>query len=96
VPTTHKEVRSFVQFCNFYVRFIHYFSDLTVPLTNLLRKSLPHKVTLTPTCLEAFETLKLRLISAPCLILPEVILEATLTVATYASIVGIATIMMQD
>jgi hypothetical protein len=29
VPTTQKEVRSFVQFCNFYARFIHYFSDLT-------------------------------------------------------------------
>jgi hypothetical protein len=39
VPTTHKEVRSFVQFCNFYARFIHHFSDLTAPLTDLLRKS---------------------------------------------------------
>jgi hypothetical protein len=41
VPTTQKEVRSFVQFCNFYARFIHYFSDLTAPLTDLLRKSQP-------------------------------------------------------
>jgi hypothetical protein len=47
VPTTQKEVRSFVQFCNFYARFIHHFSDLTAPLTDLLRKSQPHKVTLT-------------------------------------------------
>jgi hypothetical protein len=38
VPTTQKEVRSFVQFCNFYARFIHHFSDLTAPLTDLLRK----------------------------------------------------------
>jgi hypothetical protein len=47
-------------------------------------------------CLEAFETLKLRLISAPCLILPEVSSDATFTVGTYASTVGIATIVLQD
>jgi hypothetical protein len=47
VPTTQKEVRSFVEFCNFYARFIHHFSELTAPLTDLLRKSQPHKVTLT-------------------------------------------------
>jgi hypothetical protein len=82
VPTTQKEVRSFVQLCNFYARFTHHFSDLTAPLTDLLRKSQPQKATLTPACLEAFETLKLRLISAPCLILPEVGSGAIFTVAT--------------
>jgi hypothetical protein len=30
LPTTQKEVRSFVQFCSFYARFIHHFSDLTL------------------------------------------------------------------
>jgi hypothetical protein len=96
VPTTEKEVRSIVQFYNFYARFIYHFSDLTAPLTDLLRKSQPHKVTLTPACLEAFEALKLRLISAPCLTLPEVSSDATFTVATNASTVGIAAVMLQD
>jgi hypothetical protein len=96
VPTTQKEVRSFVQFCNFYAKFIHHFSDLTAPLTDLLRKSQPQKVTLTPTCLEAFKTLKLRLISAPCPILPEVGSDATFTVATDASTMGIAAVLLQD
>jgi hypothetical protein len=41
MPKTQKEVHSFVQFCNFYARFIHHFSDLTAPLTDLLRKSQP-------------------------------------------------------
>jgi hypothetical protein len=91
-----KEVRSFVKLCNIYARFIHHFSDLTAVLTDLMRKSLPKDVTLTPACLEAFETLKLRLISAPCLILPEVSSDATFTVATYSSIVGIAAVMLQD
>jgi hypothetical protein len=53
VPTTQKEGRSFVQFCNFYARFIHHFSDLTAPLTDSLRKSQPHRVTVTLVCLEA-------------------------------------------
>jgi hypothetical protein len=96
VPTTQKEVRTFVQFCNFYARFIHHFSDLTAPLTDLLRKAQPQKVTLTPACLEAFETLKLRLISTPCLILPEVSSDAKFTMATYASTVGVATVLLQD
>jgi hypothetical protein len=86
VPETQKEVRSFV----------HHFSDLTAPLTDLLRKSQPQKVTLTSTCLEAFETLKLRLISAPCLILPEVGSDAAFTVAIDASTVGIAAVLLQN
>jgi hypothetical protein len=39
MPTTEKEVCIFVQFCNFYAKFIHRFSDLTAPLTDLQRKS---------------------------------------------------------
>jgi hypothetical protein len=31
VPTPQKEVSNYVQFCNFYARFIHHFSDLTAP-----------------------------------------------------------------
>jgi hypothetical protein len=96
LPTTEKEVRSFVQSWNFYAKFIHHFSDFTAPLTDLLRKSKPHTVTMTPTCLEAFETLKLRVISTPCLILPEVSSDAIFTVAAYNSTVGIATVMLQD
>jgi hypothetical protein len=76
VPTTHEEVRSFVLFLNFYAKFIHHFSDLTAPLPDLLRKSRVHKVTMTLACLKAFETLKIRLISAPCHILPEVSSDA--------------------
>jgi small nuclear ribonucleoprotein (snRNP)-like protein len=94
VPMTQRKVRGFVQSCNFYARFIHHFSDLTAPLTDLPRKSQPQKVKLTHACLEAFETLKLRLISAPCLILPEVGSDAMFTVATDASTVGIAAVLL--
>jgi hypothetical protein len=45
---------------------------------------------------EAFETFKLRLISAPCLIFPEVSSDAILTVATNALSMGIAAVPLQD
>jgi hypothetical protein len=41
VPTTQKEVRNFLQSCNFYAIFVHHFSYLAAPLTDLLRKSHP-------------------------------------------------------
>jgi hypothetical protein len=57
VPTTHNEARSFVKLCNFYAKFIHHFSDLTAPFTDLLRKSHPQNITPTHACLEAFKTI---------------------------------------
>jgi hypothetical protein len=51
---------------------------------------------MTLSCLEAFDTLKLRLISAPCLIFPEASSDAMFTVPTDASTMGIATVMLQD
>jgi hypothetical protein len=94
VPKTQREVRSFVQFCYFYATFIHRFCVLSAPLTDLLRRYHPQKMWMTLACLEAFETLKLRLISAPCMVLPEVSLDATFTVAKDASAVGIATVQL--
>jgi hypothetical protein len=79
-----------------YAKFIHQFSNVTAPLTDLLRKSHSQKITQMLARLEAFEILKLQLISAPCVILLEVRSDATLTVATYASFVDTTTLMLQD
>jgi hypothetical protein len=65
-------------------------------LTYLLRKPQPQKFVMAPTCIEAFETLELGLISAPCLVLPKVSSDATFTVATNASAVGASTALLQD
>jgi hypothetical protein len=94
VPTTRMKVRSFVQFNNFYAKYIHQFSDIAAPLTDLLRKSQPQKVTVRHVCLEAFETLKLQLISSACLILPEVSSDAMFTVTIDASTIGIASFLV--
>jgi hypothetical protein len=65
-------------------------------LTDLLRRSQQQTIVMTPTCMDAFETLKLRLISTPCLVLHEVSSDATFTVATYASAVDTAYVLLQD
>jgi hypothetical protein len=96
VPKTQHEVRTFVQFCSIYAKLIHHFSDMSAPFTYLLRKTHPQKIEMTPICMDAFDILKLRLIFAPCLVLPEVSSDATSTMATYASVVGIAFVLLQD
>jgi hypothetical protein len=82
LSTTRKEVRSFMHLCNFNAKFFYNVNDLTVQLTDLLRSSPSKKATHTHTGSEAFEILKLRLISAPCWILSEVSSGATFTVTT--------------
>jgi hypothetical protein len=51
---------------------------------------------MTPSYMEAFETLKIRLISVSCLVLPEVSSDATLPKHTYASSLRIACVLLQD
>ena len=68
-PTTVKQVRSFLGFGNFYRRFIKKFSDLALPLNNLLRKDV--KFDWTPDCQSAFETLKQRFTEEPVLMMPD-------------------------
>ena len=41
LPETQKQIKSFVQFCSYYGKFIHHFSDCDAPLTNTCRKNLP-------------------------------------------------------
>lgn len=56
VPTTVKQVQSFLGFCNFYRRFIRDYSKIARPLTQLTRKDLPFQWT--PECQVAFDTLR--------------------------------------
>jgi Reverse transcriptase (RNA-dependent DNA polymerase) len=67
-PTTIKQVRGFIGFANFYRRFIKKFSELVLPLNNLLRKDA--KFDWNNQCQEAFETLKGRFSQEPVLMMP--------------------------
>src|SRR3954470_11852815 len=62
-PKGIKGIRSFLIHAGFYRRFIKDFSKISRPLTNLLQKDVPF--VFDDDCLEAFETLKKALISAP-------------------------------
>ena len=91
-----KQVKSFVAFCSFYRKFIPHFTDCSVPLTDLCRKSLPGRVVHSDATKAAFETLKARIISAPVLLIPKSGQEAEFVVSTSASKVGIAGVLLQE
>lgn len=60
-----KDIQSFLDFANFYRRFIPYYSNIVVLLTRLTRKNTLWKWT--PQCQEAFDSLKKAFTSAPTL-----------------------------
>ena len=69
VPTTVKEVQSFLGFGNFYRKFINKFSELTALLNGLLKKDTPFLWTLE--CQISFDTLKQRFTAEPVLMMPD-------------------------
>nr|GEZ64945.1 reverse transcriptase domain-containing protein [Tanacetum cinerariifolium] len=68
-PTTVKGIRSFLGHAGFYRRFIKDFSKIARPMTRLLEKDIPF--IFSKECVEAFQTLKIKLTEAPILIAPE-------------------------
>nr|GEX80744.1 DNA-directed DNA polymerase [Tanacetum cinerariifolium] len=68
-PTTVKGVRSFLGHAGFYRRFIQDFSKIAKPMTHLLEKET--SFVFSKDCIDAFETLKKKLIEAPILVVPD-------------------------
>ena len=66
IPTTVKQVRSFLGFGNFYRKFISHYSDLAQPLNNLTKKDKRFKWM--TECQKSFDTLKRRFTEGPVLI----------------------------
>ena len=64
-PRKVKDVQSFLGFANFYWRFIHNYSEITVPLTRLTQKGLTWDFN--EDCHTAFKTLKEAFMRAPFL-----------------------------
>ena len=93
---TQKQNKYFVQFCSYYGKFIRHFLDCAAPLTDTSRKNLPDNVVHTEATKTAFETLKSRMISAPVLLIPQMGYEAEFDVATDASKVDIAGVLLQE
>lgn len=68
-PTTVKAVRSFLGHARFYHRFIKDFSKITKPICNILIKDVSFNFS--NDCLQAFNLLKEKLISAPIICAPD-------------------------
>ncbi|KAJ4718833.1 DNA-directed DNA polymerase [Melia azedarach] len=68
-PTSVRGIRSFLGHASFYRRFIKDFSKISKPLCTLLSKDVPFNFSIE--CLQAFNTLKEKLISAPVIVSPD-------------------------
>ncbi|GJV61045.1 reverse transcriptase domain-containing protein [Tanacetum coccineum] len=90
-PTTPTEVRQFLGLAGYYRRFIKEFSLISKPLTKLTQKNKPYVWGNDEK--EAFQTLKLKLCSAPRLSLPEG--SEDFVVYCDASLKGFGAILMQ-
>ena len=70
-PTSYHDIQVFLGFCNFYRRFIHRYSEITAPLTELLKGSVkgkkPGAVTLVGDADQAFRRLLQAFQEAPVL-----------------------------
>ena len=71
LPTTKKEVRTFLGITGYYRCFIENYSSIAAPLTDLTKKSAPNTVTWTVECDRAFRELKHRLCTTPVLRSPD-------------------------
>jgi len=67
-PRNARQVRSFLGTAGYYRKFIQNFAGIAAPLTNLTKKNTRFKWT--HACQQAFETLKLKLTTAPVLSYP--------------------------
>lgn len=91
IPTTVKEIQSFLGFANYYRRFILNYSTICEPLNNLLRKNT--KFVWSVKVDEAFNKIKQLLISAPILIHPNQ--DLPFIVETDASDYGLGCVLSQ-
>jgi len=96
LPHDITSTRSFLGFVGFFRRFIKDFARIAAPLTSLTRSTVPFPLVLPQDAVDAFETLKAALVSAPLLVIPFTGPDATFTLYTDASDVAIGAVLLQD
>ncbi len=91
VPTSAKETRSFLGFAQYYKKHIKNFSEVATPLHALTRKRCVFRWS--DEAQKSFETLKSRLVEAPCLAYPD--RDAPFILDTDASLYSVGSVLAQ-
>ena len=94
VPTTKKELQSFLGSTGYYRKVVEGYSTIAACLSNLTRKKLPEKLKWTSEHQQAFERLKTALVTAPVLATPQ--LDRPFILSTDASGQGIGAVLEQE
>lgn len=92
-PSNIREVRSLLGMCNWFRRFIPFFSDLSTPISDLLKKT-GNRFRWTAEADGAFQRLKRALVTAPVLSMPDY--TVPFEIHCDASNVGIGAILTQE
>ncbi|MCP4254324.1 MAG: DDE-type integrase/transposase/recombinase, partial [Candidatus Scalindua sp.] len=91
-PSSKREIQRYMGMIGYYRRFIINFSELTAPLTDLLRKDT--KFSWSPKCEEAFTATKNILSTYPVLRAPD--FNQTFSLAVDASNAGVGAVLLQE
>jgi hypothetical protein len=92
IPTTVMDIWSFLRLAGYYRRFIKGFSKIAKPMTSLLEKGREFKWD--KKCQDSFNQLKLRLMSPPVLVMPD--LQKGFDIYCDASGQGLGCVLMQE
>ncbi|XP_037774527.1 uncharacterized protein LOC119571180 [Penaeus monodon] len=94
LPTTKKQLRSFLGTTGYYRKFIQNYASTAAPLSDLLRKNSSNKLNWNQQQIESFKSLKQALMSNPVLCLPD--MTKVFYLRTDASNTGVGAVLLQE
>ncbi|KAK3109194.1 hypothetical protein FSP39_025154 [Pinctada imbricata] len=94
IPTTKKQLRSFLGLVGFYRKYVPNFAVIALPLTDMTKKGKPNRLEWSESAEHAFQSLKQALVKFPILKLPD--MGQMFILQTDASNRGIGAVLLQN